>query len=565
MRRIVIIAASMEGVSAATRIKRRMFEHEINLIIPDAVTEPQALSGPAGERHAAAMPNLETAATREIGILEAKDIMPDLDEKELVLSSARGSVTIRYSDLVLEVPATARLPRPLQRCGNVFGWPMQGFAAGPASLDAALAKAVASGLPVLVVGAGAASLDAVCLALESGATVHWLRTGEKESPALDPHLASFVAARLKTRLRASELADVQPERLGFSLSEDGTELEGLSVPGGAESGPVFLEGACCLWTAPLMAVHPILRESGIHLDPAGRIVSSQTDRPDLYLMGTGAAVPGAVLPASRAVMPSWPGSADNAALSGWLAVDGVTGTQATSGQGVYGIWRAGMPGLRFCRAGLTAAEASRQDIEAEHAIFSAAVSETEGDKEETAQGSLTLCLICDRKSRTVIGAQVLGLNIPEELAEGLFGMALAALADGTDVGRLSRRAPAGLPGGILAQAAAIIRNKLDTVIQGISPDEFLASRDAGAEFFTLDLRSMPDWRAGHVPGAYSIPLPQLKKRLQDEVPRFTPIVLVSSDGRDAYAVASRLAGLGATALYVLDGGMALWPYALETE
>jgi len=40
-------------------------------------------------------------------------------------------------------------------------------------------------------------------------------------------------------------------------------------------------------------------------------------------------------------------------------------------------------------------------------------------------------------------------------------------------------------------------------------------------------------------------------------------VLVSADGKDAYAVACRLAGLGATSLYVLDGGMRLWPYDEE--
>ena len=67
-----------------------------------------------------------------------------------------------------------------------------------------------------------------------------------------------------------------------------------------------------------------------------------------------------------------------------------------------------------------------------------------------------------------------------------------------------------------------------------------------------------------MPGAYNIPLAQLKKRLQDEVPRFTPLVLVCAAGDEAYAAAARLAGLGATDLYVLDGGMDVWPYSLDT-
>ena len=110
----------------------------------------------------------------------------------------------------------------------------------------------------------------------------------------------------------------------------------------------------------------------------------------------------------------------------------------------------------------------------------------------------------------------------------------------------------------------MLSNKLAGRYFGITPDEFIASREAGAEFFTLDLRSTPDWRAGHVPDAYNIPHTQLRKRLQDEVPRFTPIVLVAATSDAAWSVACMLGGLGATDLYVLDGGMAFWPHALET-
>jgi hypothetical protein len=48
--------------------------------------------------------------------------------------------------------------------------------------------------------------------------------------------------------------------------------------------------------------------------------------------------------------------------------------------------------------------------------------------------------------------------------------------------------------------------------------------------------------------------------LQDEVPRFTPLVIVSHNSDIPYSIACYLYGLGAKSLYVLDGGMDLWPY-----
>lgn len=581
MRRIVVIAASMAGIRASTRIKRRLFEHEVNVIIPSTLFQVPAIEGPAGKRKAEGLPNVELLATREVGVVEAQDIMPDLEAKELTVTSSRGSVTIRYSDLIMEIPATVRLPRSLQRCANVFGWPMPSFAADPVPCDRALAACAASGRPVLVIGGGMAALDAVLLARQAGANVHWVRSGEMEGAALDPHLAALAVQRLNPAVVSAALPGCPADRLVLSVNGDGTRLEGIATPEDCPETFSFelSPESCCIWTTPLMARHPILREDGVFLDGTGHIITSEgiTERLALHLMGNGAAVPCSNLIFSGADMPSAPGGEENADLSSWLTVDAVTGDKPmgsashNTAQGTLGVRRASMRGLIFCRAGLTLAEAEDQGLEAETAVLSLSAEQMAAPLEalsgqapdEKQDPLLALTLVCDKASRTLIGAQVLGLGPASPQTDGLFGMALAALADGTPLTLLARRGSTGLPGYILATAAAILLNKLDTVVKGISPDEFLASQNAGAEFFTLDLRSLPDWRAGHVPGAYNIPITQLKKRLQDEVPRFTPIVLISAGGRDAYAVARKLAGLGATALYVLDGGMRLWPYELE--
>lgn len=569
MRRIVVIAAGMAGVHAAARLKRRLFTHEINLILPAAVAAPFEGDGPVSKRRAATLPNLELLTTREVGVIEAQDIMPDLAAKEVTVSSTRGALTIRYTDLVIEIPAEVRIPRALQKANNVFAWPVPEFAADPAPCDNALAEAAASGRPVLVVGDGAPALEALFLATEAGAQARWLRTEAEETPALDPHLAALVLQRLGKAVTCTPLPACAPDRLGFAVSPDGTALERIILPDGEE-----IACACCLWTSPLMARHPLLREDGVYLDAFGRITADKdyAEQAGLHLMGDGSVIPGALLAFSGGTIPVFPGGGENAALSAWLAVDALTGARplaASARNAVYGslaLREAFTPGLHFGRIGLTQAEAKKQQMETEHAIIGMPPAFDKDDSgNDEGPPCLILSLFCDKQSRTLVGAQVLGIAVSRNETDGLLGMAQAALAEGTPLSALARRGQAGLPGYMLATAASILRNKLDTVIKGISPDEFLASRAAGAEFFTLDLRSLPDWRAGHVPDAYNIPLTQLKKRLQDEVPRFTPIVLVSDCGRDAYAAASRLAGLGATELYVLDGGMRLWPYALETR
>ena len=573
MRRIVVIAAGPAGISAATRIKRRLPEHEINVIIPASIAELQAppQTGPAWRRYAASLPNLEILASREVGVLEALDLMPDLEEHEITVTSARGRLPVRFTDLVMEVPATVRLPRLLQSADNVFGWPMPGFAAAPGPCDTALAACASSGKPVLVVGGGAPALDAVCLAREAGAVVHWLKTKEPETPAIEPQLRAIALSHLGDNVLFTDLPECPAEQLTFTLSgnEGSKQLTHITLPDGN-----VLAAGCCLWTTPLMGRHPVLREDGVTLDPFGRITLTEeaSGGLNLFLMGSGSAVPGTILPGSGVELPAWTGGEETANYSAWLAVDSITGTlpgnrsQAGLRHGVWGVRTAAAQGLRFCRAGLDMAEAQNTGRDAEYAIFSLRPEHNEGDPSHSAASEpqkIILVLVCDKQSRSLLGAQVLGLGGCPSTADALFGMALAALADGTRVDALARRFSPGLPGRMLNAAAAVLCNKLSTTIKGITPDEFLASRSAGAEFFTLDLRSFPDWKSGHVPDAYNIPLPQLKKRLQDEVPRFTPIVLVSSDGRDAYAVGCRLAGLGATDLYVLDGGMQLWAYALQ--
>lgn len=556
MRRIVVIATGMAGVYAAARVKRRLPESEVNLLLP-APEEGGKRAGTAAGHPAMARPDPELAALRDIGVLEVKDVMPDFAAKEVTVTSDRGRLTIRYTDIIVEVAADARIPRALQKAGNVFGWPLPGFSAETRELDEALAGAAQGCSPVVVTGNGASALDAVFLAREAGAGVVWLHTGEKDSAPFEEHLLSLALNVLGRDVERLSLPETAPDRLGFALNDKDGRLEAVVLPDGRK-----VAASCCLWTSPLMARHPILREDGVILDGAGRIQATEGAAASLglHLMGSGAAIPVARLARSGLQLPARPGGEAAAFFSIDPALDAVTGATPPEGaeRGSLGLRVADMPGLRLCRAGVSADEARARGFSVECAI----VGSRAAWEKDASLPRAVLLLVCDAASRTLLGVQTLGLGEGVAEADGLLGMGMAALAESTPLNVLARREHPGGTAGLLAAGARILLNKLGGLIKGISPDELEASRAAGAEFFLLDLRPFPDWEQGHIAGAYNIPLPQLKKRLQDEVPRFTSLVLVDRDGNDAYAAAVRLAALGASALYVLDGGMRLWPHDL---
>ncbi len=550
MRRIVVIAAGPAGALCAIRTKRRLPEHEINLILPAGLLEAAQGDGPFCRRLVRLLPEGDLRLRREVGVLEVAGIQPDLERREVTVTSERGDLTVRYHTLVLEIPAGSPAPRALRQAGNVFSLPADGFFMEAAACDQALRRAAETGEPALVVGCGTNALDAVFAALEAGCRVIWVQPRNMGEPALEPHLERYILRLLGNAVDFHALPEVPARELDFLLADDGRTFSGIIVPG---TGPK--PAGCCLWAGPRQARHPILREEGFVLDAHGRITVEPglEEQLGVYLTGGGAAGEPALLGNGTPAPTYAGGAAASLALAG-RTTDVITDCKRPF-PGLAGVQEATGNGLTVRRAGFSMAEAEAAGIPAEHAVLARIPA--------SGRGLLILTLICCPKTRTLLGAQVVGHDVPVESAEGVFDTALSALVEGSVLETLSLRDWGGLPGAMLGRCASMTLHKLEGVIKGINPDELLASAAAGAEFFILDLRPEREWMKERLPDSHNIPLDELPKRLQSEVPRMTPLVLVAEDSDDAYAAAVRLAGLGATELYVLDGGLRLWPYALE--
>ena len=85
-------------------------------------------------------------------------------------------------------------------------------------------------------------------------------------------------------------------------------------------------------------------------------------------------------------------------------------------------------------------------------------------------------------------------------------------------------------------------------------------RSAASDVAVLDVRTVAEWSAGHLPGAMNIPLGELQSRV-GELPRGRPLVVHCQAGGRAAIAASVLSARGVTDLRLYGGGYTEWSAA----
>jgi len=98
----------------------------------------------------------------------------------------------------------------------------------------------------------------------------------------------------------------------------------------------------------------------------------------------------------------------------------------------------------------------------------------------------------------------------------------------------------------------------DPPITPVSQEALIERLDDGAKApFVLDVRTVEEYVAGHVPGAVNIPHDQVAARLA-EVPKDRDVVLYCRSGRRAGMAGEVLAENGYTRLQHLQGDIVAW-------
>ena len=174
---------------------------------------------------------------------------------------------------------------------------------------------------------------------------------------------------------------------------------------------------------------------------------------------------------------------------------------------------------------------------------------------------LFLKLIADRKTRKLLGAQAVGLGE----ADKRVNVAAMALHTGMDIDEFAQvdlcYAPPFSPAmdNIIA-AANVLRNKLDGTMQGVKPVEVMEWRAQGKDFTLLDVRSVGEYEAMHIADSLFIPLGAVRSKLA-EIPRDKPVVAFCKLSLRGYEAALVLKAAGYENVYVMDGGILMWPGA----
>jgi rhodanese-related sulfurtransferase len=96
--------------------------------------------------------------------------------------------------------------------------------------------------------------------------------------------------------------------------------------------------------------------------------------------------------------------------------------------------------------------------------------------------------------------------------------------------------------------------------QELLPEEAL-HRCAAGDVVLLDVRTRPEWRAGHVPGALHIPLDELTAR-HEELDPDAEILVVCAHGIRSAAAAQWLLQAGFENVANVRYGLSAWPAPL---
>ncbi len=217
--------------------------------------------------------------------------------------------------------------------------------------------------------------------------------------------------------------------------------------------------------------------------------------------------------------------------------------------------------LNIGRTGLSTVEAEALGYQ----VVTAVVPATDTSHYFPMRSRVIVKVIAEACSRRLLGAQVLGAGDAIKRLDVL----ATALAMGCTLDQLANLDLAYAPPfasamDIALHATNTLRNKLDGLVQGVTPAEAKAKLDRGEDLVLLDLRQPGEIAGRRIEDqrVLAIPSNQLRARLM-EIPQDKEIITLCELGLRGYEAARTLLGAGFTRVAFLEGGLEMWPETID--
>lgn len=98
------------------------------------------------------------------------------------------------------------------------------------------------------------------------------------------------------------------------------------------------------------------------------------------------------------------------------------------------------------------------------------------------------------------------------------------------------------------------------MVATVSPKQ-LADLLSNPNAYLVDVRDHDEWASGHIDGARSVPLDQLRADPEHELPQQAALIFICAKGSRSLTAAKLAERLGYETIYNVDGGTAAWARA----
>ena len=555
--KVIVIGGVACGPKAAARIRHRDPESEITVIDGGKHLSYAGCGLPYFV--AGAVPEIEGLMTTSSGILRDKNFFEDVkginvktDTEAIKIDREKKTVTVRdiesaeteelpYDKLVLATGASPVIP-PIEGIDLKKVYTLR----KPA--DAAVIRndiEAGDADRICIIGAGRIGLEAADAFGAQAVDTTIVEQAEHVLPTfLDPEMADYTEVVLR-----KEKVEIFPGETVIRLEgdADGNVNKVITDKREIETDAVLIG----------VGVKPnitLAKEAGLETGDIGALAVDdhmRTNDPDIYAGGDCVECTN-ILTGKKVFNPL--GSVAN--RQGRVIGNNVTGGDDVF-PGVLGTSILKTLGINVAKTGLTETEAKKLGYKTVTSL------NPSGDKSHFFPGGkyILLKLVVDAETRKILGAQAVGAGeVAKQIDTLVAAISFGATVDEAAKIDICHAPPFSNAISNVAHSCNIARNKLDGLIQTISPLEMKEMIENGDDFILLDLRTKKENEANNVKRKDVVCMPQDELRARiDELPKDKTIVVTCQVGLKTYdSFRAVIAGAGCADIRLLEGGLHVW-------